>query len=76
MKSIKFKLLLLIIGILLISLTVEAFFVRVITKQSLTTSVEQVLKSKLDDVQKQVINLKDREFTLLKSIASFPFIRD
>lgn len=76
MKSIKFKLLLLIIGILSISLTVEAFFVRVITKQSLTTSVEQVLKSKLDDVQKQVINLKDREFTLLKSIASFPFIRD
>ena len=73
MKSIRFKILLVVIAILIITSGFQSFLSFKQTNDSLQNSVSETLNIVSSKAEQQILDLNERHFTMLRAIAHLPF---
>ena len=76
MKSIRIKILLAVIAILLITSGVQSYFSFVRSRDTLNSSVNSTLNVVSSKAEQQILDLNNRHFSVLRALAQIPYCRD
>ncbi|MBR5647062.1 MAG: methyl-accepting chemotaxis protein [Treponema sp.] len=76
MKSIRIKILLVVIAILIIASGTQSFFSYKRTKDTVSASVNKTLDIVSENAQKQILKLNDKHFSVLRALAQLPYCKN
>ena len=72
MKSIRFKILLVVVGILFIAMGSQSFFSFMQARNTLHDSVGQTLETVSQKAEQQILDMNNKHFAVLRAIAHLP----
>ena len=72
MKSIRFKILFVVVGILFIAMGSQSFFSFMQARNTLHDSVDQTLETVSQKAEQQILDLNNKHFAVLRAIAHLP----